>query len=109
MQVQARKNPVELQTLHLLITVWMIIFAARRLPNSLTSAMAELTMSIKAELEPVEVKSCQFFLPSLVLLSLQMLHIFRSVNVFCQRKAPCSQSVRLPTPTRDNQSLVSGE
>ncbi|RMX37834.1 hypothetical protein pdam_00024255, partial [Pocillopora damicornis] len=27
---------------------------ARRLPNSLTSAMAELTMSIKAELEPVE-------------------------------------------------------
>ena len=34
MQAQARKNPVELQTLHLLITIWMIIFAASRLPNS---------------------------------------------------------------------------
>ena len=32
MQVQARKNPVELQTLHLPITIWMIIFAACRLP-----------------------------------------------------------------------------
>ena len=37
-----------------------------------------------------------------------MLHIFRPIKVFCQRKAPCSQSVRLPTPTRDNQSLVNG-
>ena len=55
MQVQARKNPVELQTSHLLITVWMIIFAASRLSNSLTSATAEWTVSIKAELEPVEV------------------------------------------------------
>ena len=53
MQVQARKNPVELQTSHLLITVWMIIFAASRLSNSLTSATAEWTVSIKAELEPV--------------------------------------------------------
>ena len=68
MQVQARKNPVELQTSHLLITVWMIIFAASRLSNSLTSAMVELTVS-----------------------------------------TPCNQSVRLPTSTRDNQSLVSGE
>ena len=90
MQVQARKNPVELQTLHLLITVWMIIFAASRLPNSLTSAMAELTVSIKAEWNQLRFKSYQFFLPSLVLPSPQMLHIFRSVNVFCQRKVPCS-------------------
>ena len=37
-----------------------------------------------------------------------MLHIFRPIKVFCQRKAPCSQSVRLATPTRDNQSLVNG-
>ena len=34
MQVQARKNPVELQTLLLLITIWMIIFEDSRLPNS---------------------------------------------------------------------------
>ena len=33
-QVQARKNPVELQTLLLLITIWMIIFEDSRLPNS---------------------------------------------------------------------------
>ena len=55
MPVQARENPVELQTSHLPITVWMIIFAVSRLPNSLTSATVELTVSIKAESEPVEV------------------------------------------------------
>ena len=55
MQVQARKNPAELQISHLLITVWMIIFAASRLSNSLTSATDELTVSIKAESEPVVV------------------------------------------------------
>ena len=55
MQVQARKNPAELQISHLLITVWMIIFAASRLSNSLTSATVELTVSIKAESEPVVV------------------------------------------------------
>ena len=38
---------------------------------------------------------------------MQMLH-FGSVNVFWQRKAPCSQSVRLPPLTRDNQSLIRG-
>ena len=55
MQVQARKNPAELQISHLLITVWMIIFAASRLPISQTSVTAELTLSIEAESKPVEV------------------------------------------------------
>ena len=38
MQVQARKSPVKLRTLHLPITIWMIIFAASGLPKSLQIA-----------------------------------------------------------------------